>query len=248
MEQATSYYESQSVGRRIRGKADVDALAHSEAVAYRHVLLPELARYRQPVVYEAATGPGILQSWLASEGFHEVHGSDFSKAEADLAKETNPRIEHADSLVHLASFPDDHFDVVVALDFLEHLQREDFRKWLSISHAKLKPGGVLVMRGPNGDSPLVGLNLFNDITHVWCYTSTCLKVLHGLAGFQGIRFQDDAEGSIHEEAWWKPGLMKAARFLLRGLLRAATRQQVDYLGSSLYSFALKGGNSPSSSR
>jgi 2-polyprenyl-3-methyl-5-hydroxy-6-metoxy-1,4-benzoquinol methylase len=248
MEQATSYYESQSVGRRIRTREDVDALARSEAMVYQQVLMPRLAGFREPVIYEAATGPGILQSWLASTGFRDVHGSDFSQTEAELARQTNPRVAHADSLAHLDSFPDEHFDIVIALDFLEHLQREDFRRWLAISHAKLKPSGMLIMRGPNGDSPLVGLNLFNDITHVWCYTSTCLKVLHGLAGFRSVRFEDDALGSIHGGGWWKRGVMHVSRVILRGLLRAATRQQVDHLGSSLYSYALKGEGSADTPR
>lgn len=239
MTPASSFYENQSQARGVNSKRDVETLASQSAVVYDRLLLPSLRKSQQPSIYEAATGPGILQSWFAKHGFTAVEGSDISSNEVELARQINPRITCSDSLTHLETLGSDKFDCIVALDFMEHLPREDFRRFLMISHKALKHGGVLILRGPNGDSPFVGLNLFNDITHVWAYTSVACRVLLELAGFSRIWFADDTTLAIHKHRLIKLPLMKISQFLLRSIIYWATRQRISHFGASLYVYAEK---------
>ena len=234
-----TYYDNQSQARGIRGVEDVRRMAAGEALVFDRLILSHL-RNRDARVYEAATGPGILQAWLQSRGFHKLHGSDFSANEARMAEVITPGIVHADSVADLEErFGENSLDAIIALDFFEHIPRERFRDFMRIAVSRLAPGGVLIMRGPNGDTPFVGLNLYNDITHVWAYTTVCLRALLGLSGFSRVSFADDTIDGLHHGRWWKRCFMKPAQMLLEALCWAATRQRVRYWGMSLYVYAYK---------
>ena len=236
----STYYNSQTQARGIGGISDVKRMAAEAANIYDRIFLKKLPSDEISAIYEAATGPGILQAWLKDRYFDNLHGSDFSEKEATLAGQISHNIIHKDSVADLQDrFPACTFDAIIALDFYEHLPRERFRDFLRISSSRLKPGGVLILRGPNADSPLVGLNLYNDITHVWSYTTSCLRVLCTLEGFQDVQFCDDAIPGLHHGAAWKTPLMRLAQMILTQLVWMASRQRVKFWGSSIYLFARK---------
>jgi len=236
----SSYYAEQSRGRGILTSLDVERHARFEQFVFDRVLLSHLSAVSRGIVYEAATGPGILQWWLKARGFRNVEGSDFSSTEIKLAKMINPALVQGDSVDDLETrFPKDSLGAIVALDFYEHLPREDFRRFLNVAFSRLTGDGILILRGPNADSPLVGSNLYNDVTHVWAYTSVCLTALLRIAGFSRIRFMDDTRASLHRGRWWKLPLMIASQNLLTVFFWSATRVRIRYWGSSLYVYAQK---------
>jgi 2-polyprenyl-3-methyl-5-hydroxy-6-metoxy-1,4-benzoquinol methylase len=238
---ANSFYTRQSEARKINGPDDVERLSRESDIVFSRIISPFLPTNKSACIYEAATGPGILQFWLLKQGFTNREGSDFSSKEASLAQHVTATIRHADSISDLTErFREESLHSIIALDFYEHIERENFIRFLKIAHSRLSPGGWLVLRGPNADSPLVGLNLYNDITHVWAYTTTCLRVLCRLEGFQDVRFCDDAIPGLHHGAAWKKPLMRLAQMILTKLVWMASRQRVQFWGSSIYLFARKG--------
>jgi len=90
------------------------------------------------------------------------------------------------------------------------------------------------MRLPNGDSPFVGMNLFNDITHVWTYTPNALRSLSQMHGFSGAQFADEGAGVIRDHRWLKVPLAKAAELLLRATVRMATRETIQFWSPNLW--------------
>jgi hypothetical protein len=238
---ANSFYTRQSEARKINGPDDVERLSHESDIVFSRIISPFLPTNKSTCIYEAATGPGILQFWLRKQGFTNREGSDFSAKEASLAQQVSPTIRHADSISDLTErFREESLQTIIALDFYEHIERENFIRFLKIVHSRLSSGGWLVLRGPNADSPLVGLNLYNDVTHIWAYTTTCLRVLCRLEGFQEVRFCDDAIPGLHHGAAWKKPLMRLAQMILTQLVWMASRQRVQFWGSSIYLFARKG--------
>jgi len=237
---ANSFYTRQSEARKITSTDDVERLSRESEVVFDRIIVPFLPSDKSGCIYEAATGPGILQFWLRKQGFTNREGSDFSAKEASLAQYVTPAIRHADSITDLTErFNEESLQTIIALDFYEHIERENFIRFLKIAHSRLSPGGWLVLRGPNADSPLVGLNLYNDVTHVWAYTTTCLRILCQLEGFQDVRFCDDAIPGIYHGYTWKMPLMRLAQIILTQLVWMASRQRVQLWGSSLYLFAQK---------
>lgn len=232
--------EHQSLGRGIICASDVERIANFEKKIYDRLILPPLLASEAGKIYEAAVGPGILQCWLKSHGISEVEGCDISHKEIDLAKNFNARIVKSDAIKDLEErFAADSFSLIVALDFYEHLERADFSKFLDIAFSRLQPGGTLILRGPNGDSPLVGTNFYNDVTHVWAYTTQSLRALLSISGFSQISFVDDTKSSLHSGRWWKLPLMVFAQHLLTWAFYAASRVQIKYWGASIYVFARK---------
>ena len=237
----STYYANQSQARGIRTVSDVKRMATETANIHNRIFLAQLPTNRDCMIYEAATGPGILQAWLQNHCFSNLHGSDFSEKEATLAGQITQGIVCDDSVADLENrFSECTFDAIIALDFYEHISRERFRNFLRIASLRLKPSGVLILRGPNADSPLVGLNLYNDVTHIWAYTTTCLRVLCRLEGFQDVRFCDDAIPGLHHGSAWKTPLMRLAQMILTQVVWMASRQRVQFWGSSIYLFARKG--------
>ena len=232
--------QHRSLGRGIFCAADVERIANFESGVYNRLFLPVLLGEKEDKIYEAAVGPGILQCWMKNQGISESEGCDISIKEVDLAKLFNPRVVQDDAIKHLQErFSPNSFSAIVALDFYEHLEREDFSRFLEVAFSRLKVGGTLILRGPNGDSPLVGTNLYNDVTHVWAYTTQSLRDLLSIAGFSRVSFVDDAESSLHSGRWWKLPLMVVAQHLLTWTLYAASRVKIKYWGASLYIFARK---------
>ena len=235
-----TYYNDQSQARGIFTSQDIERLASQEGKCFDRLLLPFLPAVKSAAIYEAATGPGILQCWLKSRSFTNLEGSDFSVTEARMAAQLNPCIVHSDSLFDLESrFGPGSLSAIIALDFYEHIPRERFREFLAIAATRLEKGGVLILRGPNADSPFVGLNLYNDITHVWAYTTVCLRALAVLAGFDRVKFSDDTIDGIHKGNWWKRPLMFCVQTILMLVCLAATRQRIALWGTSLYIYAYR---------
>ena len=107
------------------------------------------------------------------------------------------------------------------------------------AHRVLAKGGRFILRYPNGDSPLVGMNLFNDITHVWTYTPNCLDTLARMHGFTRTHFVDESEQAIRDQRWLKVPLCRASKALLGFLFRAAAREKVVFWSPNLWAYLEK---------
>src|SRR6185503_8767911 len=107
------------------------------------------------------------------------------------------------------------------------------------ARAALAPGGSLILRLPNGDSPFVGRNLFNDITHVWTYTPNCLNSLAEMHGFSRTEFMDESATAIRDQRWLKVPLAKLSAAILRALIQAATREKITHLSPNLWARLVK---------
>lgn len=165
-----SYYEFQGDARGLHTSSGVEVAAGVAARAYRRLLVDWLPEDRNAAIHEAGCGPGIMLRYLAGEGFSNLSASDISAREVVLARQTGANVAVAHSQVDLAQQPTESLDCIIAIDFIEHLARDEVIEFLAQSNRALSGGGSLILRMPNGDSPLVGRNLYNDITHVWAYT------------------------------------------------------------------------------
>jgi SAM-dependent methyltransferase len=130
-------------------------------------------------------------------------------------------------------------DCIVGLDFYEHLEKERFLDFLAEAARVLKPSGRLILRGPNGDSPVLGRALYNDITHVTAHTTIGFKALLEMSGFKQPEFRDDALASITRHRWFRIPLAWSAQQILRLLIRLATRENIPCLSASIFISAVK---------
>jgi SAM-dependent methyltransferase len=228
------YYQFQAKARGVTSVEDVERIADQKAYLYDRIVLPWLPLDKEAAVVELACGHGSLLHWLKRRGFTNVTGVDSSAEQIQFAQQVNKKIAQADVNTWLRDQLPNSCRVLLALDLVEHLSKDDFLELLKLANRTLIPGGILILRLPNGDSPLVGRNLFNDITHVWTYTPNCLQSLAMMTGFSSADFVDESSAAIRDHRWIKVPLSRFAAFILRFLFWAATRERVTFWSPHLW--------------
>lgn len=235
----SAYYLYQAKARGLHTVADVQAVVAANTPLYDRLILPWLPANRAAAIYEVACGPGIFLHWLARHGYTRAEGSDSSTVQIELAAAGGLRVKLADSIGELRSFAESTLDCIVGFDFYEHLPKEVMLDFFSEAARVLKPGGCMILRGPNGDSPVLGRALFNDITHQWALTTVAFGAVLRMVGFRSVEFKDDALASIQQRRWLKLPFAWAAQAILRSLLRSATRESIQCLSASFFLCARK---------
>jgi hypothetical protein len=119
-------------------------------------------RVRGKKVLEIGFGEGGFMAWCRENGA-EVFGIETLSEMVEAGREQGfptflaeafPWEEHAGT-----------FDLVVALDVLEHLDLGGVSELLGRVEAAAAPGGLQVFRFPNGQSPFGGIFQYGDVTH-----------------------------------------------------------------------------------
>lgn len=228
------YYKFQARARGVRSLDDVRHIACEKSYLYDRIVRPWLPKDTSLPVAEVACGHGSFLHWLKSRGYTNVTGIDSSPEQIEFARQVGVPVEQDDMNRWLARQPKNHFASIIAIDLIEHLSKDDFMELLKASYAVLSPGGSLIMRLPNGDSPFVGMNLFNDITHVWTYTPNALHSLSRMQRFSVAQFADEGLDAIRDHRWLKVPLAKIGGLLLRATVRVVTRENIRFWSPTLW--------------
>jgi len=234
-----AYYQYQTAARGIVTVDDVKLMCANHRHLYDQIVLPWLPSDRSARIVELACGHGSFLYWLSTVGFINVSGVDLSVEQTDFASQVCNEVVTRDAIEWLAEQPDSSIDAIVGIDFAEHISKDDFMTLLHHSGRTLRTGGKLILRLPNGASPLVGLNLFNDITHVWTYTPNCLSTLGRMHGLDGSLFNDEGAAAIRDQRWIKVPLAKLATALLDLCAYFAVRLRVRLWSPNLWACMIK---------
>ncbi|HZM34873.1 MAG TPA: class I SAM-dependent methyltransferase [Burkholderiales bacterium] len=171
------------------GRDFQDTSTHFDAItaarwgkAYRYYLRDWFPKEYSARIGELACGNGKLLHLLKELGYTNLYGVDISADQVASARQVVATIDHGNALDWLAE-RGGFFDLLIALDFIEHLHRHEVLRFLDLCQAALKPGGRLILQTPNADSPF-GLGMrYNDPTHEWAFNANQLGRLLMRAGF-----------------------------------------------------------------
>lgn len=153
------------------------------AALYRRFLPPN----RDAEILEVGCGSGSFVHFLRSEGYRHVHGIDVAEEQVALAQTLGlTDVEAADAFTYLASHAG-AYDLIVAMDVIEHFSKDDVMRFLDHSHQALRPGGALLVRTPNADSPFHSWIRYADFTHEVAFTPRSVQQVLRAAGFTDIR-------------------------------------------------------------
>ena len=234
-----NYYSYQAIARGLYSQLDVEKILKENNSLYTKVLGPWIPKNKNAIILEVACGPGIFLRWLNNRGYKNVFGSDSSDVQIALASVVGLNVDKKDAILDLISRQSESIDCIVALDFYEHLSKEVFLDFINECNRVLKHGGKLILRGPNGDSPVFGRALYNDITHQSTLTSTAFTAVLKMLGYSDVEFKDVALASIKKLRWIKVPISFVAQLILRGLILAATRENIKYTSASFFICATK---------
>lgn len=134
---------------------------------------------RQPQnILEIGYGNGQFLGWCRQQG-HRVTGVETNK---DLL--TRARKAGFDSQPSIDEVADAGFDLIVLFDVLEHVPEAGLPAYFQMLRDRLLTGGQIILRTPNGGSPLGLNNQHGDPTHVAILTRNKLKYLARDAGLR----------------------------------------------------------------
>ena len=105
------------------------------------------------------------------------------------------------------------FDCVVGFDVIEHLRIEELLSVLSHFEELLNPGGKIIFRFPNGESPFSALIFNNDHTHRTLFTRRKLQYICINTSFEVASYRNSAR--VMQQSWlvWLKWLCFRARDL-----------------------------------
>lgn len=151
----------------------------------RQVLLPWLPPPPASRVLEVACGIGYALETLKRAGYTDAHGIDLSAQQVEIARERGLAAEHADAFEYLAGRRAE-YDAIVALDFIEHLDRDELFRFLDLAREALRPGGRLFVRTANANSLLAARLRWVDLTHELSFTDHSLRVAFRSCGLEPV--------------------------------------------------------------
>lgn len=139
---------------------------------------------------EVGYGNGAFAGWVRKSGGHWVGreaipelqqraaqaGFEVIASEADFSNVCGPG----------------KFDLIVAFDVIEHLELDAIRSFLGEAKEALRPGGLLLVRFPSGDSPFSGAIYRGDLTHCTLLGSSAARQLAMEAGLEACQVRSPA--------------------------------------------------------
>jgi len=156
---------------------------------YHSYLRGWLPDSRDASIADLGCGRGGLLFFFRQQGFTRLHGVDTSPSQVRLARQVVPEVVQSDVFDFLRQ-SEDGFDLIAALDLIEHLHKDEVLNFLDLCHARLKPGGRLILQTPNADSPWVTGVRYGDFTHEVCFSPPLLARLLRLCGFVDIEARE----------------------------------------------------------
>lgn len=144
-----------------------------------------LPRSTQAACLDLGCGSGRVLQALTTLGYTDVRGVDISPEAVRIAQRLGLTVTLGDVKTYLQEC-DTQFDVVTAIDLVEHFRRDEVVELFSAVRSRLKENGHFVIQTPNALSPWVTSYLYGDITHEWVYTPRSVTACLRLAGFTYI--------------------------------------------------------------
>ena len=140
-------------------------------------------------ILEVGFGNGCFFGYARQQGWN-ITGLEVNERLIECGQKNGFDTRAADELRNL---PDDSFDLIVAFDVFEHISPIDILEYFKTLRTKLKIGGIILARYPNGDSPLGLHNQNSDITHLNAIGCGKMLYLAQNSGLQLVRIKSPAQ-------------------------------------------------------
>ena len=153
---------------------------------YNEKYLPLLKGYRTDTpILDLGCGQGFMLRYLQSAGFTNLTGVDISGEQVAVAQARGFNAVQADAFSFLRE-NEEKFEVIVAIDIVEHFKKEELYELLQLVFKALKPGGSFILQTPNGEGLMPGYVIYGDLTHFTILSPLSLKHILSVTGFEKI--------------------------------------------------------------
>jgi len=159
------------------------------ARTYSHYLRGWLPSDKGCPILDVGCGHGNMLYSLQAWGYTSVEGIDRSSEQVVLARKLYSKVLQGDAIEHLRTHQNS-YDLILAIDLLEHFSLDLARQFLDASWASLRGRGRLILQLPNAGALRGGEPAWGDITHCRAYSAPAVKQFLKLSSFGGIEFRE----------------------------------------------------------
>jgi len=153
---------------------------------FQRLLGSSLPVDRAAAVLEIGCGRGYALMALGDLGFTHLTGIDADPGQVrHCLDEKLPVLHTPDSGEYLRRHPE-NWDLVLALDVLEHLPRHEQMGFVESIRRSIRPGGTFICTVPNANSSMAVRQRYIDWTHRISFTEHSLDFLLHSGGFREI--------------------------------------------------------------
>jgi len=154
---------------------------------FRKNYLPHFPVDKAISILDIGCGNGLYLFTLKELGYHNVTGTDLSKANVDICKENGVKCELIDGIDYLAD-KNDTFGVILFNHVIEHLTKDECMNMILAMKNALKENGIIIVTTPNLANPFTGAaSRYIDFTHETGFTERSLKQVFLATGFKDVR-------------------------------------------------------------
>jgi len=150
-----------------------------------------LPKDREVRILDVGCGDGAFVKFLQEEGYRNARGFDADAVRIDRGQTRGVRgIFTADLRRYFReSECIGCWDMILVLNVIEHLTKQEVLDLLGDVYQSLRPGGVVWIRTPNAAGLFGGYTRYIEFTHENAFTTSSLREVLDFVGFEGIQFR-----------------------------------------------------------
>lgn len=146
---------------------------------------------RSAAILDLGCGLGGFLKCFFDAGYNNIIGIDASEESVQIAKSFGyDFVNHGDVFDFLKE-DGNKYDVILALDIIEHFTHEQVIDFLFLINAKLNTGGKLVLHTPNAEGIFGSKIRYADITHELSFTQNSISQIGLYCGYKNIESFED---------------------------------------------------------
>lgn len=158
---------------------------------FKRIYLPLLKDFKKDAaIIEVGCGPGNVMQFLKNAGFDNIFGIDISDEQIKEAADKNLNAASV-NVFEFFEKNKNKYDVIFALDFVEHFHRHELLKLFKGFNRLLNDNGILVIRTPNGSGLFPNKNIYGDLTHLTIFNQYSLIQILQITNFYNINFYEN---------------------------------------------------------
>lgn len=161
--------------------------------AYSWYLRNWLPADKNAPILDIGCGEGNFLAALKKLGYTNCKGIDFREEAIAVCRSRGLVAEVSDARTYFEKSKE-QFELIFAIDVLEHLSKEEGFKFAKEAQLGLKEKGALIVQVPNLASPFGATIYYGDITHQTGYSPSNLAQLMRTAGYFNCEIRPTGPG------------------------------------------------------
>ncbi len=188
----------------------------SDYRTYRKRYLHLLKSYnKDSKIIELGCGSGYFLQFLKQEGFNNIYGIDISEQQIKKAKLKGLNVEVKNVFEFFKE--DRKYDIVFALDFIEHFEKNELPDLFEGINKIMNKNGIIIIRTPNGQGIAPQKYIYGDLTHLTIFNPNSLFQILKLMGFDEINFYETCPVSVNLTGFIRAVLWKLIKVVFNSI-------------------------------